>query len=143
MFDFVEIESEMFSDNLILIDSALPEIVAAMLLRFYLGSKPSSVDLITGIGQDNLLNFNTSNKYPFYFYKVKRMLNHVALGMLPDRLWKGECSLYDEATLDDSLINNTEFEEESNPRHEFGKIYIENKKLYINLNLQIRNKIGA
>jgi type II restriction enzyme len=137
MFDFVEVESKMFSNNLILIDSDLPEILASMILRFYLGSKPNTVDLITGVEQDNLLDFDTSKNHPFYLYKVQQFLNHVALGMLPYKLWKGGCSPYEEATLDKYLINNTKFEEVLKPRHEFGKIYLKNKKLYINLNLQI------
>jgi len=143
MFDFVEVESRMFSNNLILIDSALPEIFAYMILRFYLGSQPNTFDLITGIEQDNLLNFDTSKNHPFYIYKVQRLFNHVALGMLPNKLWKGDCGLYEEIRLDNFLIYNTKFEEVLNPRHEFGKIYIENKKLYINLNLQIRKNIGG
>jgi len=138
LLDFVEVKNQMFSNNLILIDSALPEIVASMVLRFYLGLKSKTSDLILDIDKDNLLNFNTSKGHPFYLHKVKRLFNHVALGMVPYRLWKGDCSFYDETKLDDFLIFNTKFEEVLKPQHDFGEIYIENKKLYINLNLQIR-----
>ena len=138
MFDFVEVESQIFSNNLILIDSALPEILACMVLRFYLGSQPNTFDLITGVEQDNLLNFDTSNNHPFYIHKVKRLLNHVELGMLPSKLWKGDCNFYEEVKLDNYLISNTTFEEALKPRHDFGSIYSESGKLYMNLNLQIR-----
>ncbi len=138
MFDFVEVNSQMYSNNLVLIDSALPEIIACMILRFYLGSKPNTSDLIEGIEEDNLLDFHMFNNHPFYSYKVKRFFNHVALGMLPHQLWRGDCSLYEESRLDSFLIDNTEFDEELKPHHDFGNIYLENGKLYMNLNLQIR-----
>jgi type II restriction enzyme len=138
MLDFVEVECQMFSNNLILIDSALPKIIACMVLRFYLGMSPKTSDLIVGIEEDNLLNFDISKGHPFYHHKVKRLFNHIALGMLPYELWKGDCSLYEETKLDNFLINNTKFEEALKPQHDFGEVYIENKKLYINLNLQIR-----
>jgi len=138
IFDFVEVESQMFSNNLILIDSDMPEILAYMVLRFYLGLKPNTYDLITGIEEDNLLNFDTSKNHPFYFYKINRLLNHIELGMLPNELWQGDCSLYEEAKLGNLLIGNTVFDEAVNPQHDFGSIYSENGKLYMNLNLQIR-----
>jgi type II restriction enzyme len=138
MFDFVEVESQIFSNNLKLIDSALPEILACMVLRFYLGSKPNTFDLIVEIEQDNLLNFDMSNNHPFYKYKVKRLLNNVELGMLPNKLWKGDCRLYEEVNLGDHLLRNTMLEEALNSRHDFGNIYSENGSLFMNLNLQIR-----
>jgi len=138
MFDFEQVESQMFSNNLILIDSDLPAILAFMVLRFYLGLKSKTTDLIASIEEDNLLNYDTTKNHPFYAIKVKRLFNHVALGMLPNRLWKGDCSIYEEIKLDDFFIKHTKFEEELNPRHSFGSIYSENGKLYMNLNLQIR-----
>ena len=138
MFDFIKVESPMFSNNLILIDSYLPEILSCLVLRFYLGSKPNTSALIRDIEEDNLLNFDTSNHHPFYHHKVKRLFNHISLGMLPSKLWEGNNSLYEEIKLGNTIINNTKFEEVLNPQHNFGSIYSENGKLYMNLNLQIR-----
>ena len=48
--------------------------------------------------------------------------------------------LHDRDSFENYLINNTKFDTPSSTKHKFGKIYIEDGRKFINLNLQIRFK---
>jgi len=48
--------------------------------------------------------------------------------------------LYDRNSFENYLLENTKLETASTSRHKFGKIYKENEKIFIKLNLQIRFK---
>ncbi len=152
---FVRVKNDTFSDNLVLIDSALPQIVASMVLKFYCTNLSKTSDLLCSIEEDNLLDFNT-NGHPFYSYKIKNLYTDVALGMTPAKVWDGKYDatggylivkrdgdvvcyhIYEKNEFESYLINNTKFETASSSRHDFGEIYSEEGSLYMNLNLQIR-----
>ncbi|MBB6682616.1 HpaII family restriction endonuclease [Aequorivita sp. 609] len=154
--DFVKTENQVFSNNLILIDSKLPEILAEIIYEFYTSKKSSLADLINVINIKNPLNFDISNEHKFYEYKIKRFLTDIALGMMPSLVWTGQFDatggyliikengdilcyhIYNRNEFEDYLLNNTKLETASSTRHEFGKIYESNGDLLINLNLQIR-----
>ncbi len=154
--DFVKTENQVFSNNLILIDSKLPEILAGIIYEFYTSKKSSLADLINVLNIKNPLNFDISNEHKFYEYKIKRFLTDIALGMMPSLVWTGQFDatggyliikengdvlcyhIYNRNEFEDYLLNNTKLETASSTRHEFGKIYESNGDLLINLNLQIR-----
>lgn len=153
---FVSTENTVFFNNLVLVDSRLPEMLSHLVRLFY-SSKLSKVsDLVDSIATQNPLNFDESNNHKFYEYKIKRFLTDIALGMMPSRVWTGEYDatggylvikedgdllcyhIYNKNEFEDYLFNNTKFETASSSRHNFGKIFSENGRQLFKLNLQIR-----
>jgi len=155
-FEFVKTERQIFSNNLILIDSKLPEILSELVLEFYTSSKSLIVDLTSKTTEKNPLNFDNTNEHKFYVYKVKRFLTDVALGMMPSIVWSGQYDatggylivkengdvlcyhIYNKNQFEDYLFNNTKLDTASSTRHQFGTLYKEGEDLYLKLNLQIR-----
>ncbi len=157
-FNFVKTERLIFSNNLILIDSKLPEILSQIVYEFYSSDKSSVSDLVESTTNKNPLGFDVSNEHKFYEYKIKRFLTDIALGMMPSKVWTGQYDatggyliikengdvlcyhIYNRNEFEDYLFNNTKLDTASSNRHDFGLIYEENGKLYFKLNLQIRFK---
>lgn len=156
--DFQKTESSIFGNNLVLIDSALPKIIAESLHLFFTSTFSTLVELTNHISVINPLDFNLETNHPFYSYKIKRFLTDIALGMMPSKVWTGELDatggylvvkengevlcyhIYNRNEFEDYLFANTKLETASSTRHDFGKIYEENRQLYFKLNLQIRFK---
>jgi len=153
---FHDLENQVFKNNLILIDSALPFILAEIVKMFFITKLNSLKDIVENIAQTNPMQFDMQFKHRFYEYKVKRFLMDVALGMMPSKVWDGVYDatggylvikedgeilcyhLYNRNQFEDYLFNNTRLETASSTRHEFGKIYQENSGMFLKLNLQIR-----
>lgn len=153
---FVKNEKQIFSNNLILIDSLLPEILSQILLDYYSSEFSHLTDLINKTTERNPLNFNIENEHKFYEYKIKKFLTDIALGMMPSKVWTGKYDatggylivkengdilcyhIYNRNEFEDYLMNNTKLDTASSSRHGFGEIYKESEQIYINLNLQIR-----
>lgn len=153
---FVNTEKSIFSNNLTLIDSALPRILAELVYSFYTSSKSKLTDLVSEVATKNPMNFDVSEQHPFYAYKIKRLLTDIALGMMPSKVWTGELEatggylivkddgeilsyhIYNRNDFEDYLLNNTKLETASSTRHEFGVVYEEGGEQYFKLNLQIR-----
>lgn len=156
VFQFIGTEQQVFSNNLILIDSLLPEILANIIYNFYTSNSSKIIDLISKVEENNPLNFDISNKHKFYTYKTKRLLTDIALGMMPSKVWSGEYDatggylivkedgevlcyhIYNKNEFENYLINNTKLDTASSSRHEFGVVYKANEELFFKLNLQIR-----
>lgn len=155
-FDFIKTERQIFSNNLVLIDSLLPEILSEIVFDFYSSEFSHLADLVKKTADKNPLNFDIENEHKFYEYKIKRFLTDVALGMMPSKVWTGQYDatggylivkdngdvlcyhIYNRNEFEDYLLNNTKLEAASSKRHDFGVIYEVDKEFYINLNLQIR-----
>ena len=155
-FIFVKNERQIFSNNLVLIDSLLPEILSQIVFDFYSSEFSHLTDLINKTSEKNPLNFDIENEHEFYKYKIKRFLTDVALGMMPSKVWTGEYDatggylivkedgnvlcyhIYNRNEFEDYLISNTKLDTASSSRHDFGRIYQENRELFFKLNLQIR-----
>ncbi len=155
-FKFANTEKQIFSNNLVLIDSSLPQITAEIVFHFFTSNDSKTIDLVSEIEEENPLNFDISNEHQFYSYKIKRFLTDVALGMMPSKVWTGEYDatggylivkedgeilcyhIYNRNEFENYLINNTKLDTASSSRHGFGEIYKENEELYFKLNLQIR-----
>lgn len=154
--EFVRTENPVFENNLTLIDSALPIIMANSLELFYTSSLSKVTDLTEEIKEQNPLGFNTDDSHPFYEYKLKRLLSDIALGMTPSKVWTGQLDatggylvvkedgdvlcyhIYNRNEFENYLFKNTKLDTASSTRHGFGIIYGDNGKHYIKLNLQIR-----
>ena len=155
-FDFIKTERQIFSNNLVLIDSLLPEILSEIVFDFYSSEFSHLADLVKKTADKNPLNFDIENEHKFYEYKIKRFLTDVALGMMPSKVWTGQYDatggylivkdngdvlcyhIYNRNEFEDYLLNNTKLETASSKRHDFGVIYEVDKEFYFNLNLQIR-----
>lgn len=153
---FLTLEQDVFKNNLVLIDSLLPNILSEVVYSFYTSKKNSIKDLVDDISKKNPLKYDTQFSHSFYEYKIKRFLTDVALGMTPSKVWSGQYDatggylivkangdvlcyhIYNRNHFEDYLYNNTKLETASSTRHEFGKIYKDEKELYFKLNLQIR-----
>ncbi len=155
-FVFTNTEKQIFSNNLILIDSKLPEILSQIVFEFYSSNNSRVIDLVDNIDFKNPLSFDLSNQHKFYEYKIKRFLTDVALGMMPSKVWTGQYDatggylivkengdvlcyhIYNRNEFEDYLFNNTKLDTASSSRHDFGTIYEDDGGLFFKLNLQIR-----
>lgn len=153
--EFVKSASSTFACNLMMVDSCMERIVAEMLLYQYTNSKMDCADVISAIELSNPLHYP---KKGFYEYKFKKLLCAIALGMVPGTPWDGHDEanggyvivtvngdvlayhIYNRDFFETYLLKNTKFERASTTRHNYASIYMENGKMYINLNLQIRFK---
>lgn len=153
---FVQTEKSIFSNNLTLIDSALPKILAEIVYLFYTSANTKLTDLVNVVAASNPLNFDVSENHPFYIYKIKRLLTDIALGMMPSKVWTGELEatggylvvkedgevlsyhIYNRNDFEDYLLNHTKLETASTSRHEFGEVYEQDGQQFFKLNLQIR-----
>lgn len=153
---FQKADHRVFANNLILIDSRLPEILAEMLCQYYSGNAVATSDLSAQVCSKNPNDYDYSNNHHFYEYKVKRLLCEAALGMRPAEIWHGKYDatggylvvrqdgeivcyhLYSHNQFEDYLFLNTKFETPSSSRHHFGDIYEQNGRFLLKLNLQIR-----
>ena len=153
---YSNLENNTFKNNLRLIDSCLDEIVAKILLIRYSFSENRLKSLVSGLNQNNPLNYDISENHDFYSYKIKRLLTDIALGMVPAKVWDGKYDstggylvikedgdilcyhIYNKNDFEDYLLNNTKLETASNSRHDFGYVYKDGGHYFIKLNLQIR-----
>ena len=156
--NYITLEQDVFKNNLVLIDSLLPNILAEIVKTFFTSTLSSIKDLTENINKINPLNYDNQFAHTFYEYKIKRFLTDVALGMTPSKVWNGIYDatggylivkengdvlcyhIYNRNQFEDYLFQNTKLETASSSRHDFGKIYNENGKSYFKLNLQIRFK---
>ncbi|MCR5083858.1 MAG: HpaII family restriction endonuclease [Parasporobacterium sp.] len=144
-----------FAMNLMLIDSRMEEIIAAMLLYSYRTNTMDCNRLLKHLDAENPLNFPRKG---FYSYKYMKLLSAIALGMNPSRLWDGlddanggyivvkadgdvlAYHLYNRNFFEKYLLDNTRLERGSTTKHGYATLYKENGRIYIKLNLQIRFK---
>lgn len=155
---FQMLEHDIFKNNLVLIDSLLPNIISETLKTFFTTNLSTLLDLTEYIDLTNPLEFDNQFAHKFYEYKIKRFLTDVALGMTPSKIWNGIYDatggyllvkasgdvlcyhIYNRNQFENYLFANTKLETASSTRHEFGKIYEKSGKFYFKLNLQIRFK---
>ena len=145
-----------FELNLQVIDSQFP-IIASELIRYFYEFGISKIsDLILKITDNNPCEFNQNNSHKFYKIKIKNFLINVALGMTLSKVWDDQFDatggyiivkengdvlcyhVYNRDQFGDYLLNNTKLDTASTSRHNFGNIYKENGKFFMNLNFQIR-----
>lgn len=156
---FSQIESKIFRDNLVMIESLLPEILGRLLL---LRDEQDETDIreLTGIiARENPMNYNGESDMPFYEFKVKQFLTCVALGMLPGTPWKGIYDanggfivvkqdgdlicyhFYDRNRFENYLFNNTKFDRPADRGKGTGKFIRDDAgNVIFKLSMQIRFK---
>ena len=150
---FVKAMSDIFDRNMMLVDARLTEFMANALLCHYVDNLKTSSEIIECLGQRNPLGFPDSE---FYKYKFKKFLCAVALGMTPAKKWDGideanggyiivkrngdvlAYHIYNRAYFEEYLFQNTKFDRASTSRYNYATLYREERKVFLNLNLQIR-----
>lgn len=153
---FLSLEQDIFKNNLVLIDSLLPNILSEIVKQFYSSSLGTISSLTEEISSKNPLDYDTKFSHSFYEYKIKRFLTDVALGMMPSKVWGGLYDatggylivkddgeilcyhIYNRNHFENYLFLNTKLETASSTRHDFGKVYTLDGNHYFKLNLQIR-----
>ncbi len=153
---FLDTEKDVFKNNLVLIDSLLPNILAEIVKIFYSTNYSKVSEVVLKLEQDNPLNFDTKHNHKYYEYKIKKFLTEIAVGMMPATVWEGiydatggylvvkddgeilAYHLYNRNEFEDYLYHNTKLDTASSSRHDFGKIYDVDGNFFFKLNLQIR-----
>ncbi len=154
--EFDSVISNALNQNLQMIDSKLPEILADLLLSSYETGVKHIEELIEIIADKNIVNY-TGDTYKYYKKKIGDFLIAVALGLMPGEIWNGLYSvtggiilvenngeifvldaIYYREYLAKYLIRNTKLESPSSTRYKMFDIYDEDGEKYFNLNLQIR-----
>ncbi|USN58210.1 MAG: HpaII family restriction endonuclease [Candidatus Peribacteria bacterium] len=154
--NFERVSREEFEVNLRKIDTVFPIFIAQMLQDFFLGKANKVTNLVELLEKNQNLQRMFKLSKSDYEYKIKNFLISIALGMVPGKVWdgftkahggyiivkdNGEVICYHLYNRDEFLLylyENTKFESASSSRHDYGKLYKENGKVYFNLNLQIR-----
>jgi type II restriction enzyme len=149
-------DSFIFENNLRMLDSFLPEIVSRILLKFFLTGQRKISKLVSMIDTKfERINLSTAQ----IEFKIKKLLNAIALGMVPGIEWDGKkigggClfikrtgelvgyTLYNEDIFNELLFNLSYLDTASTSRHNFGSIYKnKNNKQEFKLNFYLRLKI--
>ena len=149
-------QENVFLENLILVDSCMPQILAWLLLVSFSTGERRIDKLTEMITEANPMNFPMTVNTKHYEAKVKRLLMDFALGMLPGQPWEatdlasgilvvkpsGDIDCYHvlyKATLEEYLYHELKFETASATRHDFASIKFDSDgNQYFTLNLQIR-----
>ena len=157
--EYQDIEHPVFKNNLLFLDSIMPEFIARCLLVDSTSDKTSIKDCVEEVAGTNPFGFGGSDITAFYAHKMKVLLLDSALGMTPAKEWTGQYDanggylvvrkdgeivcyhFYNRNDVEDYLYNNTRFERASRKRYGFGSLYrgVEGN-VYLKLNLQIRFK---
>lgn len=154
--EFEQVVSNVFNQNLQMIDSRLPEILADLLLSSYETGEKRIEELLKVIANKNIVNY-LGDTHQYYKKKIGDFLVAVTLGLMPGEIWSGEYSvtggiilvenngeilvldaIYYKEYLIRYLIRNTKLDSPSSTRYKMFDIYDENGEKYFNLNLQIR-----
>lgn len=153
---FLSLEQDIFKNNLVLIDSLLPNILAEVIKQFFTSNLSTVSEIANEISSKNPLGYDTQFSHSFYEYKIKRFLTDAALGMTPSKVWGGLYDatggylivkedgeilcyhIYNRNQFEDYLFHNTKLETASSTRHDFGKVLSKGDNIYFKLNLQIR-----
>ncbi len=155
-FIFSHVANQIFEQNLFIVDSKASELIGSGLLYFYTTGLGRMEDIEKAILESREMHYLHKNSKYFCLYKLMSFLDAIALGMVPSKPWDGFMKahggyivvkddgevlcyhLYNRDVFQMYLYNNTRLEAPSSTRHDYGKLYEKDGKLYFNLNLQIR-----
>ncbi len=148
--------SEIFMHNLVLLDDALPDILASLIYNGYKHRKSQLNELLPHVVNDNIRDYQFSDNSTVYSQKIKRLLVASALGMKPASIWEGQYDasggylivlndgniisyhIYDKEDFENYLFYNTRLDTPSPKRYHSGEITTADGCHYMQLGLQIR-----
>lgn len=152
---FQKLYSDTFANNLMLLDSLMPQLLSCAILYHYRDGISGCKEIVDKLEEENPLHFPRRG---YYEYKFKKFLTAAALGMMPATNWDGideanggyiivtregsvlAYHIYNRAFFEEYLLQNTKFERASTTRHDYAHVYEAERDMLINLNLQIRFK---
>ncbi len=153
---FEKVNSDILNQNLQMIDSRLPEILADLLLSSYETGEKHIDKLLKIVANKNIVKY-AGDTYQYYKKKIGDFLLAVTLGLMPGEIWDGAYNVTGGIILVESngeilvldaiyykeylvryLIKNTKLESPSSTRYKMFDIYDKDGLKYFNLNLQIR-----
>lgn len=153
---FVKINGSVFQNNLVLVDSKLPDLIAQLLLEYYLSGIKRIDDALDSLELKNPLGYDCSKGHKFYHYKFSKFLSEAALGMLPGKVWRGIADatggyivvkedgeivcyhLYNRNEFEKYLLMQTCFDRGGAGKHKFSCVEKKDDRYFIKLNLQVR-----
>ena len=158
--EWVDEEDNILYQNLRLIDSNLPKILAFMIFYYQSHEKSANIEFLTEkLIEYNPLNLSDEEKRIFYKNNISKFIETVTFGMTPNIKWDGNYVVsgglltvrkdgeilchhifYDNISLKNYLFKNTKLEGASTTRHEYGQLYKEDNNIFFKLNLQLRMK---
>jgi type II restriction enzyme len=157
---FLGMVDKHFEYNLKMVDSAMPNIVAEILLGYFAGENPEVEQLVEYLSQIDPLTVGERRAQDFYEHKVKLLLQSMASGLTAKSNWLGlgvKDIGYIVVQTDGNLVclhqlsgfalmnylfGSTKLETPSTPRNQFGFVFAEKQDdsecYYLDLNLQVR-----
>lgn len=158
--DFVGCTESIYEENLSLVDTQFPRVLAQMVLNYYKNRRLKKfTSAVEQLAADNPISLSVSNKNLIYETLVKRFLHQHVLGMNAKTSWDGNYSVtggcivvksdgnlvcfytYNFNKLDDFLFRSAAFDTPSAKKHEFGTIERVGNDLFLNLNFQVRDTL--
>lgn len=153
----IEIPDPKFERNLELLDSRMPEVIGAMLLKAYTSGDMSVKNSLDRVVLSDPLGYGGDAK-AFYTLRIKKFLRAAALGFSSSRPWNGYegadggmllidkdwnlyCMMSGRAGFEEYLLHVCRFESPSssvNKHGGYGKVETEWHGTYVDLLLQIR-----
>ena len=148
---FDDIVDDVFKNNLKMIDSLMPEIIADICLRAYTEENKNLIDLFKS--SEYINNDLLARK------KLVDLLKGFSFDIKPGTIWQGDYDvnggiiiisrdgnlyildlIYHQNEVEEYLVKNTKLDSPSSTRYKMLELYEENGKIYFTLNLQIRFK---
>lgn len=158
--EFVECAEPIYEQNLSLVDSQFPQVLARMVLNYYNDRQLKNFTAaVEQLAVDNPVSLHVPNKKLTYESMVKRFLHQHILGMNAKTPWDGNYSVtggcivvksdgslvcfytYNFNKLDDFLFRSAAFDTPSATKHDFGTIEKVGNDLFLNLNFQVRDTL--
>lgn len=155
--EYAATDNKTFEANLMFVDTAMPEIAASCLAKFFMDGITSVKSVTERVAAENPLGLKIGSLNTFYEHKMKTFLVDVALGMTPAKLWTGRYDanggylvvrgdgdivcyhFYLRNEIENYLYNDTRFDSASRSRYDYGYLFRgEDGLVYMRLNLQIR-----
>ena len=149
---YFNIASRVFSNNLIMVDSKMPEILGCMLLDSYSENVNDCRTLVDMTCEKNPIGYSDTS---IYQYKVKQFLFSCAAGLTSTTYWDGlyrtdigfdivnadgeriAYNIYNRSIFEQYLFNNAFFQQSCMDECDCMKVYYEEGEMYIKLNVQI------
>ena len=149
---YFNIASRVFRNNLIMVDSKMPEILGCMLLDSYSENVNDCRTLVDMTCEKNPIGYSDTSLYQ---YKVKQFLFSCAAGLTSTTYWDGlyrtdigfdivnadgeriAYNIYNRSIFEQYLFNNAFFQQSCMDECDCMKVYYEEGEMYIKLNLQI------
>ena len=146
---YFDIESRIFRNNLIMVDSKMPEILGCMLLDSYSENVNDCRALVDMTCEKNPIGYSDAS---IYQYKVKQFLFSCAAGLTPTNRWDGlyrndigfdivnadgeriSYNIYNRSIFEQYLFNNAFFQQSCMDECDCMKVYYEEGEMYIKLN---------